>query len=384
MSARGAFDSRPVEDWLAQEREAGRLRAGSLAVMRGGGIVHQTDFGTLSGPGSDEVSQDTAFWIASMTKPIVSVAAMSLIAQGRLSRGDPVSRFVPGFGAAGVSDGQGGTRPLERAVSVHHLMTHLSGLTYGVFGDTDVHRAYKAHRVFDYAADNRLMVERLTRIPLLHQPGTVFEYGMSTDMLGRVIEVVTGRPLDVSLQEIVLGPLGMTRTGFRPDPARTAALPQSQVCDALAPPLSSEERWCSGGAGMWSTAADYLKFTRMLADGGALAGTRILSAEALSLMLSDHLPANIRFGSYTANLGVTAPWPKTGLCFGLGLAVRNQRRAAIPGGIGEFLWPGVSGTNFWVDPAHDLIVVFLTHAPDHRVQHREGLRNAVYRGLKKG
>ncbi|WP_458792471.1 TRAP transporter large permease subunit [Yoonia sp. MH D7] len=171
-----------------------------------------------------------------------------------------------------------------------------------------------------------------------------------------------------SIAMIVYGPL--------------ADIPASLIRDTVAPLISSEQLWWSGGAGLCSTVANYMRFARMLLNGGSLDSTQILRPETLALMCQDYLPENVGYGTYTAALGITAPWPENGLGFGLGFAVGTQVTEHLPGGIGEVLWPGVSGANFWVDPENDLIVVFLTHAPDHRATHRIELRNAIYAGLK--
>ncbi|SDD68289.1 CubicO group peptidase, beta-lactamase class C family [Paracoccus isoporae] len=376
------FDAAPVAAWLDRERQAGRLQAGALEIEVNGHRAHDVSFGHHGRDGTGAaITRDTAFWIASMTKPIVSVAALQLIESGQLSLAAQVRDHIPGFGDAGVLRDDGETDPLYWPVTIADLMRHTSGLTYGAFGDQPIHRRYRDANAFDFTADNREIAIRLRGLPLLHQPGTVFEYGMSTDLLGRVIEVITGDPLDTALQRMVLGPLGMTRTGFLPDPAGRAALPSSPVQQSFAPPLSAGQKWWSGGAGLWSSVADYMRFARMLHAGGALDGVRILDPETVALMRQNHLPPEVAYGEYTETLGITAPWPENGLGFGLGLAVRTRKTAEIPGGVGEFFWPGISGANFWVDPAHELIVVFLTHAPEHRADHRIGLRRAVYDGL---
>ncbi len=379
------FDRRPVEDWLESEQAAGRLSGGVMEIRQAGSTVFFQTFGTKD-PEGTPVAADTAYWIASMTKPIVSVAAMRLVEQGRLRLSDPVRSFIPGFGENGVLSDDGALVDAVRPPLIQDLMTHLSGVTYGQFGNEDIHARYMEARVYDFFSDNARMAARLSELPLLHQPGTVFEYGMSTDLLGRVIEVVTGTALDSALRDLVLDPLGMNDTRFLPDPDRIAAIPPSPTQRALAPPLTPEQTWFSGGGGLCSTVPDYMRFAEMLRQGGALEGVRLLRSETLTSMLRDYLPADVGYGSYTGGLGITAPTPENGLGFGLGFAVRTERRNHLPGGLagglGEFLWPGVSGANFWVDPENDLIAVFLTHAPEHRGQHRIGFRNAVYAGLK--
>ena len=375
------IESRPVEDWLESERAAGRLSGGAVEIRQAGSTVFSRTFGTRDTEGTP-VTADTAYWIASMTKPVVSVAAMMLVEQGRLGLSDPVRSLIPGFGEHGVLSDDGTIVDAVRPPVVLDLMTHVSGVTYGQFGNETIHGRYMEKKVYDFFSDNARMAARLSDLPLLHQPGTVFEYGMSTDLLGRVIEIVTGAALDRALRNFVLDPLAMDDTGFIPAQDRIATIPPSSTQRALAPPLTLEQTWFSGGGGLCSTVPDYMRFAEMLRQGGSLDGVRLLRSETLDFMLRDHLPAGVGYGSYTGGLGITAPTPENGLGFGLGFAVRTERRDHLPGGLGEFLWPGVSGANFWVDPENDLIAVFLTHAPEHRGQHRIDFRNAVYAGLE--
>lgn len=375
------FNPAAVEMWIASELAANRLVNGVVEIRHAGKCVHTSAFGIANSHG-EPATRDTVYWIASMTKPIVSVAAMRLIERGDLSLCDPVSNFIPGFGKNGVITSSGDVVPVTRPSTILDLFTHMSGVTYGLFGEGDIHRQYADAQVYDFRSDNVHMAERLAKLPLLHQPGTVFEYGMSTDILGRVIEVLTGLQLDDALKELVLGPLEMNDTAFLPEVEKFADIPASLIRDTVAPLISSEQTWWSGGAGLCSTVANYMRFARMLLNGGSLDSTQILRPETLALMCQDYLPENVGYGTYTAALGITAPWPENGLGFGLGFAVRTEVTEHLPGGIGEVLWPGVSGANFWVDPENDLIVVFLTHAPDHRATHRIELRNAIYAGLK--
>ena len=275
----------------------------------------------------------------------------------------------------------GTTEPVNRSVTIHDLLIHTAGLTYGQFGDGPLHRKYAEAKVYDFSVTNEVMSQRLSAMPLMQQPGTCFEYGMSTDVLGRIVEVVTGDPLDVALRSLVFEPLKMRDTGFVPMRSRVADIPECDIKKKLPPDMDTNPVWCSGGAGLFSTVPDYVRFARLLRGKGSFDGVRLVSSETFDLMLQNHLPPNIRFGEYTGALGITAPWPPNGLGFGLGFAVRLKEVDETPGGVGEYFWPGVSGCNFWIDPRNDLITVFLTHAPDYRTQHRVGLKHAVYAGL---
>ena len=376
------FDPSYARHWIEREQVADRIFGCGLEVVVQEKTVYSDAFGSRSPKVGDPVTEDTRFWIASMTKPVVSVAALQLIERGELSFEDPVSAFVPGFAKAGVLVANGDVEPVSRPPTVFDLFTHLSGITYGQFGSGKIHRRYADACVYDFSSNNAEMANRLAQLPLLHQPGTVFEYGMSTDLLGRVIEVVTGQSLDRALRDAVLGPLAMSSTSFVPDQHRLTELPPSTIQTNLAPDFERAPAWHSGGAGLFSTVADYTQFARMLRGRGKLDNVRILKPKTVDLMCRQHLPPGVGYGDYTGELGISAPWPKNGLSFGLGLAVRVRDHEGLPGGLGEFSWPGVSGCNFWVDPKHDLIVVFLTHAPLHRTTHRIELRDAIYRGLQ--
>ena len=383
MSGETRFNAGPLERWIEAERAAGRLSGGVVEIRQAGRPVMRAAFGVRHCGGAP-ATQDTVYWIASMTKPVVSVAAMALVERGALRLDEPVERYAPGFGRRGVLLPDGTCAPAARPPLIRDLMRHLSGVTYGQFGNEAIHARYLAAGVYDFRSDNARMAEALARLPLLHQPGTVFEYGMSTDLLGRAVEVASGASLPAALDELVLAPLAMRDTRFVPEPGRLAELPATPTVRALAPPFDASQTWFSGGGGLSSTAPDYMRFAEMLRLGGACDGVRIVRPETLALMSRDHLPAGVRYGAYTAALGITAPWPENGLGFGLGLAVRTARRAGLPGGLGEVFWPGVSGANFWVDPENRLSCVLLTHAPEHRARHRIDFRNAVYAGLAGG
>jgi len=316
-----------------------------------------------------------------MTKPVVSIAALHLIERGALSLKDPVSEYIAGFGDAGVLISGSSVEAVTRPPTIKDLLNHTSGVTYGQFGSDKIHQRYTQAAVFDYSSTNSEMAIRLAGLPLLHQPGTAFEYGMSTDLLGRVLEIVVGDSLDSVLEAIVLKPLGMTRTSFFPDKNRLAELASSPIQATIAPDFNREPSWFSGGAGLFSTASDYMQFSKMLLGRGKLDDVKIIKPETFTLMCEPSLPTDVIYGEYTASLGISAPWRQNGLSFGLGLAVRTEKIEGISGGLGECSWPGVSGANFWVDPENDLVVVFLTHSPLHRTTHRIQLRQAIYSGI---
>jgi len=367
-----------IDPWLENELTTNRLFGGVMTIYQGDQQVFHRCFGKKDKLRRQPVTDDTVFWIASMTKPITSVVAMSLWEEEVLALDSPVSEFIPEMRNINVLNEAGTDMSTLRSPTVLDLLRHTSGITYGQFGDDPIHALYRKAMVYDFTGDNQEMAKRLARLPLLHSPGTVFEYGMSTDLLGRVVEVVADQPLSTVIEERITGPLGMASTSFYPDQKNIAEPPGPITPDSLTPPLTVEQTWCSGGGGLWSTAADYMKFAQMLRRGGAFGKRHILKAETIKLMLQNHLPEDVDFGPYTSSLGITAPLPEAGLGFGLGLAVRARYCSNPKGFPGEYFWPGVSGTNFWVDPENDLIAVFMTHAPEHRNQHRIDLRNLVY------
>jgi CubicO group peptidase (beta-lactamase class C family) len=380
QETKSIFNPSWVKEWIEREINTGAMAGCAIEVVHHGKSVLSETFGQRNSNG-DPVTHDTRFWIASMTKPVVSVAALQLFERGDFTFSDPVSEFIPGFGEAGVITPSGSVEPIVRPPNIMDLFLHTTGVTYGQFGGDEIHRRYKETGVYDFSIANAEMASRLATLPTLHQPGTVFEYGMSTDLLGRVIEVLTGKSLDKALQDLLLAPLGMEHTSFVPSEGKLAELAPSIIQQTMAPDFKTKPVWLSGGAGLFSTASDYMIFARMLLGGGQLGGQQFIKPETFANMCRNHLPPNVGYGAFTPSLGITGPLPQNGLGYGLGVSVRTVETDHIPGGLGEFLWPGVSGGNFWVDPKNEIVVVFTTHAPLERVRHRTELRNAIYQGL---
>ncbi|MBL4907714.1 MAG: serine hydrolase [Sneathiella sp.] len=380
--ATGVLTNSPIIDrWIDDELLNKRLSGGVLDVTKGHEILYQRVFGTKDIDQENEMTRDTIFWIASMTKPIVCATALTFLEQGKLSLESPISKYISAYKNAVVQTSKGHQEGLNRQATILDLFRHTSGVTYGQFGDGEIHKAYVDTAVYDFSNSNAEMAEKLSKIPLLYQPGEVFEYGMSTDLLGFIIECIADQSLAEIVRQRVLDPLGMTSTSFFPDTSDVVKTPPFISHNIMMPPLGSDQKWHSGGGGLWSTLPDYKIFATMLKNNGAYGDVRILKPETISLLRHNHFPKGIRFGTYTSALGITAPTQDLGLGFGLGLAVREHNQITPPGFKGEFFWPGVSGTNFWVDPANDLIVVFMTYSPEHRGQHRIDLRNAVYASL---
>lgn len=358
---------------------------GERAAWSGG----YRDRGALS-----PLTGDTVFRLASLTKTVTSVMAVRLVQAGRLDLATPLSRYFPAFARLRVSEADpsapDGHRlvPMVREITVHDLMRHTSGLTYGQFRDGPVEAAYRAARMADHDQTSADIIAKAGDLPLASQPGSTFEYGMSTDLLGWVLEREADKPLEDLVADLVARPLGLASMRFRPDAAGLANLaePQPDPATGVVPILGSrnfhEARWTSAGHGLFSTVDDFMRFALMLRAGGTLDGERLLSKSMLRWMTSDHLPPGVGFGPSVDGLGGLAPLPALGQGFGLGFAVRTAPgRHFWPGTAGDFSWCGLSGTYFWADPANDLAVVLCMQAPNEREVFRSLLRRMVHAAI---
>ena len=349
----------------------------SMLIGRNGKIAYRQLGGALR-PGGPPMTNDAIFRIYSMTKPIVSVATMMLVEEGRLLITDPVSKYIPAFADTKVGVVSGDKldlTPLKRPITIQDLLRHTSGLTYGFTGVSPVQKLIKAANVVDSNRTLAENVEAMATLPLMHQPGEVWEYSLSTDVLGRVVEIVEGAPLGEVLRERLFRPLDMVDTAFftpeaklgrRADPFSFDFMTAAGVDtrDVTTPP-----KFESGGGGLMSTLADYARFAAMLSFGGAIDGVRILSPRTLAFMASDHLDAGVRKDHYLL-------WPGHG--FGLGFAVRTDPgKAPTAGGVGEFFWGGMMGTAFWVSPRDSLFAVLMVQTPENREYFRVLFRNLV-------
>jgi len=386
---------------LRADVDAGVIPGAVTLVMRAGRLAFLESFGYADRNSQRSMQLDSVFRIASLTKPITVVAAMMLLEQGKLLLTDPVSRFLPELRDVKVgleeADSSTGHRRLtmesvRRPMTVQDLMRHTAGFTYGQFGNSLVQRAYRAAHLIDNQQTNAEMVGKLAQLPLAFQPGTTFEYGMSTDVLGRVVEVVSGLELDRFFALHITEPLGMRATAFGIDAGslHTLAEPQRESAPGAAPAVvpydpARPAKWFSGGGGLLSTAADYARFAGLLRNEGELDGVRLLARKTTQLMLRNHLPANLNFGPNTADLGIAAPLPLLGQGYGLGLGVRMQEAlSGVPGSVGDYYWGGALGPYFWVDPAEDLIVIFMLQELNvqRRTRYRSLLRALVYQALQ--
>lgn len=366
-----------------------------VLIARNGKLVMFESYGFRDKEAKVAMTNDTIFRIASMTKPIVSIAAMMLVEEGKLTLADRVSRYIPAFADTKVAvpkkKDDGTTEivlePQFRPMTVHDLMRHTSGLTYGAPGANPVKQSYLDMKVNDRSQTNAEMADKLAKLALLYQPGTTWEYSMSTDVLGRVVEVVSGMPLDKFIEERITKPLKMGDTGFEVgvDKKARGARPMKEgpknEVPAI-PEVTEKFNWRSGGGGMVSTAADYARFLQMFANGGQLDGVRLVSRKTIDLMTADALPPDIRMGADMFRFEALEPSARMGQGFGLGFAVRNvQGVNPLPGTPGDYYWGGAYGTYFWHDPRERMYVVFMMQSPAARLRYRFLLRDLVYQAM---
>jgi CubicO group peptidase (beta-lactamase class C family) len=366
---------------MAREVEEKKAPGVSMLIARHGKMAYRQSVGALR-PGGPPMTDDAIFRIYSMTKPIVSVAAMMLVEEGRLLISDPVAKYLPAFAGlkVGVVNGDKlDLAPLKRPITVQDLMRHTSGLTYGFTGVSPVQQLTKAANVVNANQTLAENVDAMATLPLMHQPGEVWEYGLSTDVLGRIVEIVEGAALGEVLQQRLFDPLHMVDTAFftpvdkvsrRADPFSIDLMTAGGVdsCNWTKPPPFE-----AGGGGLMSTLADYTRFVAMLSGGGAFDGARILGPQTVAFMASDHLDASVRKDHFLL-------WPGHG--FGLGFAVRTDPgRAPTAGSVGEFFWGGMMGTAFWVSPRDSLFAILMVQTPENREYFRVLYRNLVTAAL---
>jgi len=378
---------RRIGEALRRDIDAGQLPGAVIGIMRAGQLAHLEAVGHRDPATREPLKTDAVFSIASMTKAMTSTAIMSLVEEGRILLGDPVSKYLPPLAELKVAEPSGATRAPKQLPTIQDLLRHTSGLTYRDRGTTPAHALYPGSSV--WAAERMAkdeVIAALAKAPLLFDPGSNWEYGFSTDVLGFVVEAVTGKPLGSVLQERVWGPLGMGDTSFALPAAKRAryalALPKDPVTGnpnvTIHHSTDKTQKWESGGGGTVSTATDYLRFAEMLRSGGKLGSAEVLGRGTVALMTADHLPAS--FNNMIADKMDPAA---AGYGFGLGVAVRRQDGiAAMAGSAGDYYWSGVYGTYFWVDPKAQLTVVFMAAAPGLiRLRYRQMMRNLVYQAL---
>jgi CubicO group peptidase (beta-lactamase class C family) len=372
-----------MSDAFKREIDKGTTPGVTMLVARRGRIGWFEALGRQSPAASAPMTQGSIFRIFSMTKPIVSIGIMQLVEDGFLLLGEPLEKYIPEFSAQKVAVENNGKLelvPLIRPITIQDLLRHTSGLTNDTTGDGPVQQMYKQSRIRDRSISNAEHAAVVAAMPLICQPGTEWNYSRSTDILGRIIEIASGKSLSAYLTERILAPLQMAETAFYTGAENAGRLAEpfandpwtnepTKLFDMLERPVVE-----SGGGGLVSTTMDYARFCQMLLNGGVLDGNRIIGRKTLQLMASDHLGPSV---------AIKGPLLAPGHGFGLGFAVRtHEGMAPFAGTAGQFFWSGVAGTFFWIDPKEELFAVFMTQAPGQRDYLRNLVRSLVYAAVE--
>jgi CubicO group peptidase (beta-lactamase class C family) len=371
-----------ASDAFRREVDKGTVPGLTFMVARRGQIGWFDTIGRQAPASSAPMAKDSIFRIYSMTKPIVSVGVMMLLEDGHFILNDPVAKFIPEFATQKVgveTDGQLELVPLQRPMTIQDLLRHTSGITYDHTGNSLVQQLYQQSRLRSRKITNAEHAAMVASLPLLSQPGAQWNYSRSTDILGRIIEVVSGKTLGSFLTERILAPLQMAETAFHTGQDNAGRLAEAfptdpwngdkvQLFDMLERPAME-----SGGGGLVSTTMDYARLCQMLLNGGTLDGVRIIGRKTLELMASDHLGPHVK---------VESPLMPPGHGFGLGFAVRTHLgMAPFPGSRGQFFWSGMAGSFFWIDPAEDMFAVLMMQGPGQREYIRSFFRSLVYAAI---
>jgi CubicO group peptidase (beta-lactamase class C family) len=377
---------------LKEDAAEGTVPGFVLLIARHGKVAYFESVGVLDPDTKAPMTKDAIFRIYSMSKPITQVTAMMLYEQGKITLDEPIAKYLPEFKDVKVGiekpNPAGGPPTLdlvaaERPILIQDLMRHTSGLTYGFFGSSLAKKAYVDAGLFRGDIDNAEFTRRIAKLPLAFQPGTTWDYSHSTDVLGRLIEIVSAKSLYQTEKELLLDPLGMKETSFYvADAAKHSRIAEPLKADrVLGVDAQMNDprvavRWEPGGQGMVGTTTDYARFLQMLVGGGSLEDKRYLSRKTVTFMTADHLGNVIAPGPYYL--------PGPGYGFGLGFGVRKDGGVSpIPGTPGDYYWGGVAGTYFWVDPREDMFVVFMMQSPKQRMHYRSVVRDMVYAALVK-
>ncbi|MFO1115871.1 MAG: serine hydrolase domain-containing protein [Beijerinckiaceae bacterium] len=370
---------------LEREIAEGRLPGAVAMIARNGRVGYFEAFGRRDPNAAGDMETDAIFRIYSMTKPLVSTAIMMMVEEGRILLADPVSKYIPAFAATKVGvvrDGELDLVAPDRPMTVQDLLRHTSGLTYDFVGGGGhpVQKLYAQANLARLNQTNADQADALAKLPLMNQPGASWDYSRSTDVLGRIVEIVSGRTLGEELSRRILDPLDMKDTAFHvPEKKQDRIAEAFDIDPDTKEPvkLLNQRRpamFESGGGGLASTATDYARFCAMLAGGGALGKERIIGRKTLEFMASDHLGPHVKRGS-----DLLPP----GHGFGLGFAVRTSPgMTVVPGSQGLFYWGGVAGTTFWIDPKEDLFALLMIQAPGQRDYYRMLFRTLVYAAVE--
>jgi CubicO group peptidase (beta-lactamase class C family) len=382
-----------VSEYLSGQVAQGKIPGAILLIEQHGKPIYHESFGVRDVTNQLSMTDDTIFRLFSMTKPITSVVAMMLIEEGKLRLDDPVAKYLPSFANVKVGvekKAADGTTTLElvppdRPPTILDLMRQSSGITYGFYGNSLVRKAYAAANIYAGDFDNTEFAERIARLPLHDQPGTLWQYGHSTDILGRIMEIVTGKSLLEIEREKLLDPLGMNETRFYvtdPEKKKLIARPMPNDSDFRVGFESKPEipmKWESGGGGMVSTMADLARFSQMILNGGKLDGRQYLSPKTFEMMTTDHVGPGSGVGRDFFY------FPGDGFGFGLGFAVRTDPGNAKPppaGSLGELKWDGASGCYFVIDRKQDMFFVLLEQTPSERQRIQPAVKRLIYEAME--
>jgi CubicO group peptidase (beta-lactamase class C family) len=372
-----------MSDALKRDIDKGTIPGVTMMVARRGQIGWFEALGKQNPASASAMARNTIFRIFSMTKPIVSIGIMMLLEEGHFLLNDPLAKYIPEFADQKVgveNNGKLELVPLQRPITIQDLLRHTSGITYDHTGNGLVQHLYRQSRLRSRKISNAEHAALVASLPLMCQPGAEWNYSRSTDILGRIIELVSGKSLGAFLTERILAPLQMAETAFytgqenagrlaEPLPADPWTDEKVQLFNILEKPVME-----SGGGGLVSTTMDYARFCQMLLNGGTLDGNRIIGRKTLELMASDHLGPNVKPQSHLVPAGHS---------FGLGFAVRTEQgMAPFAGSVGQFFWSGMAGTFFWIDPREELFAVFMSQGPGQREYFRTLLRSLVYAAVE--
>ncbi|WGR74115.1 MULTISPECIES: serine hydrolase domain-containing protein [unclassified Bradyrhizobium] len=379
-----------VSDYIRNEIATGKIPGAILLLQQHGKPIYYENFGVRDVATEISMSADTIFRLYSMSKPITSVMVMMLVEEGKLALDDPVSKYIPAFAGMKVGveteaeDGKTALvlEPLNRPITIKDLLRHTSGLPYGYYGGGAVHQLYAEANLFNGDLTNADFVAKIATLPLAEQPGTVWDYGYSTDVLGRVVEVISGKTLLQFEKERLLDPLGMSETAFYvADPAKFSRIAEPMPDDRNINPTTQVRdirrplKWQSGGGGMVGTVGDYARFAQMLLNGGTYEGRRYLKPETIALMASDHIGPETRIAR-DQNY-----YPGATSGFGFGFAVRTSVPPTTSWPLGEYRWDGVGGTFFFIDPEDDLFGIFMVQTPSQRGRIQLALKTLIYQAM---
>jgi len=384
---------------LQEAVDKGTIAGAVGIIVRKGKVAYFDAIGFQDREKKIVMRKDSIFRIYSMSKTFTSLAIMMLVEEGKIILADPVSKFLPELkdmkvGVEKINEYADKNElvlvPANREMTIQDLLRHTSGLTYWFFGKPSLNKAqWKANSPFSYKQTLEEMVTKISKVPLCYQPGTTWDYSQSTDVLGRIVEVVSGVSFDTFIAQRIAKPLKLTDSGFWVEGAyRQTRIAEPQVDPATGKKptvidVTKRPNWLSGGGGMVSTASDYARLCQFFLNGGILDGVRLLSPKTVALMTSNHLPATTRYASkLQLQLGPMFPSPEVGNGFGLGFLVRIAPGLnPQPGSVGDYCWAGLFGTYFWVDPKEELVAVLMTQSKAQRNYYRSYMRDLVYQAI---